>query len=136
MRIDYLLDTCAFLDLLTTRWTHRQAIEAFKSCRTAALLSVSAWEIARKMQLGKLTMPCETAALSTFIKEACLHYHIQQVDLSFEWAVNAELLPLHHRDPFDRMILACAQSTHATLITSDRSLVQYPLQILNHRLKQ
>jgi PIN domain nuclease of toxin-antitoxin system len=79
---------------------------------------VSAWEISIAQSVGRLRLklPIETAA--EVLDFAWLH-----VDLRHTAAVRA--LPFHHRDPFDRMLVAQALVEGLTLVTKDRILDSY-----------
>jgi PIN domain nuclease of toxin-antitoxin system len=85
---------------------------------------VSLWEIAIKQNIGKLSLP--ESFSRKVLKESGFDLlllqpaHIQQV-LS---------LPLHHRDPFDRMLIAQAQAEQLTFVTCDESIVQYEVALL------
>ena len=62
---------------------------------------------------------------------AALHeMQCESLPVSLDHAVEAALLPLHHRDPFDRMIVAQARLEGLTLVTCDRALSRYEVEIL------
>lgn len=76
-------------------------------------------EIATKNTIGKLGMPEEEAKLA-------LHdLHIEVLPFSAEHAFELFTLPLHHRDPFDRMILATAIAEKLPIVTGDRTFRRY-----------
>ena len=131
--ISHLLDTCAFLDLITEKWKNPEAINVFKSSRNPGLLSISIWEIARRQRKGSLTLPCKPDGLLLFAQEVCEHYRIQIVDLDPQTCWKAEQLPVHHEDPFDRMILAAATLSKCPVFTCDRRFGEYPVRVLWHR---
>jgi PIN domain nuclease of toxin-antitoxin system len=92
----------------------------------AVLVAVSAasiWEMAIKAGLGKLRV------------EGSLVDHVaaggfEQLAISLAHAEKAGTLPLHHRDPFDRMLVAQAQLEHLTLVTRDPVFGDYEVKIL------
>lgn len=131
--ISHLLDTCAFLDLIAERWKNRDAIHAFRASKNPALLSVSLWEIARKLRKGRLELPCSQKELLTFCQEVCEHFRIEIIPLDAETCCEAERLPALHEDPFDRMILARATLSNCPVFTSDRKFETYPVHIIWHR---
>ena len=93
---------------------------------TADLVFVSvasAWEAAIKRSLGRLDLPDTMAA-------GVLASGFQQLLISFSHAERAAALPPHHLDPFDRMLVAQAQAEGLTLVTRDRLLEPYDVEIL------
>ena len=85
--------------------------------------AVSIWEIAIKRALGKLKAPGGIAALveeSGFQELVVTSFHAEQ----------AGGLPMHHRDPFDRMLVAQAQAEGLTIVTSDRRIPQYGVRTI------
>lgn len=55
------------------------------------------------------------------------------LSITADHAVHASDLPPHHRDPFDRMLVAQAQAEALTLVTADRTLAPYDVQLLDAR---
>ena len=80
--------------------------------------AASAWEVAIKMALGRLTLPepfANGVDASGF----------ERLAVAFEHAAAAGSLPDHHRDPFDRMLVAQAQLEGCTLVSHDKLLAPY-----------
>ena len=77
------------------------------------------WEIAIKHGLGKLSVSADAvaAALATT--------GFQPLPITFSHAIAAGALPLHHRDPFDRMLIAQAIEESSYLVTRDASISRY-----------
>jgi len=93
---------------------------------TADLVFVSvasAWEAAIKRSLGRLDLP-------DTLEAGVLASGFQQLLLSFSHAERAGALPPHHRDPFDRILVAQAQAEGLPLVTHDRLLGPYDVEIL------
>jgi len=80
--------------------------------------AVVAWEIAIKRGLGKLTAPAD---FDVAIQSA----GFAMLPVTVAHALATELLPPHHRDPFDRMLVAQAQIENCTIVTRDPVLAQY-----------
>lgn len=133
MRPTHVLDTCAFLDLARERWTSKPVIREFLDSAAPVVLSVSVWEIARKAALGKLDLPCAREEILVFCREVCTKFLLTIDPVTAETCHFAECLPLHHRDPFDRMILAHAERAGCPVITSDRQFDLYDVQVRWHR---
>lgn len=86
------------------------------------LSSASVWEIAIKYAIGKLPLPQPPAA---YIPDRMRLNQVQELAITHLHAVAVAELPPHHRDPFDRILIAQAQLEGMTLITSDASIEQY-----------
>ena len=84
---------------------------------------VSAWEATIKEQSGKLRMPSDLA-------EQLDANRLVPVPITLDHALAAGALPLHHRDPFDRMLVAQAQLESLTIVTSDRMFAAYGVAVL------
>ncbi|HEY5866967.1 MAG TPA: type II toxin-antitoxin system VapC family toxin [Candidatus Tectomicrobia bacterium] len=84
---------------------------------------VSAWELRIKSALGKLTMPDDLAAQLTAAR-----FDVLPITLAHALAAGA--LPRHHRDPFDRMLVAQAQLEGLTLVTHDVRMRPYSVPVL------
>ena len=85
--------------------------------------AVSAWEAAIKVSLGRLELP-------DTIEAGVLASSFEKLVITFSHAERAGGLPPHHRDPFDRMLVAQAQTEGLTLVTHDRLLEPYDVEIL------
>ncbi len=119
-----LLDTCALLWWLAGSQLSEEA--AGRIADPGELVVVSAasiWEAAIKQALGKLTMPGPLA-------QVALEGGFEPLPITFEHAERAGSLPKHHRDPFDRMLVAQAQLEDLTIVTRDPSFAPYEVAIL------
>jgi PIN domain nuclease of toxin-antitoxin system len=86
------------------------------------LSSVVIWEVEVKRSLGKLEAPDDVADLS-------LGAGALELPVTIEHARAAGALPWHHRDPFDRMLVAQAQIEGAVLVSSDEALRAYAVPV-------
>src|SRR2546423_1493050 len=121
-----LLDTHAFLWWLSDDRRLKPDARA-AIANPAAIVHVSAatiWEIAIKTKLGKVHPGTK------HIDEEIEANHFSQVEISARHAVTAGNLPLHHDDPFDRMLIAQAQLEDLTVITHDAAFRDYKIAIL------
>lgn len=85
----------------------------------------SAWELAIKVGQGKLTLGAPVGTLfSTFT--ASNSFKVLSLNLSYLLAV--EHLPLHHKDPFDRLLIAQAQAEKLAVISADIALDAYDIE--------
>jgi PIN domain nuclease of toxin-antitoxin system len=88
----------------------------------------SAWEIAIKARLGRLRTPLDLA--SFFADQIAISgFRVLPVELGH--AARVRHLDDHHRDPFDRMLVAQAIVEGLTLVTSDAVIFRYPLPVLD-----
>jgi PIN domain nuclease of toxin-antitoxin system len=85
--------------------------------------SASIWEIAIKQVLGKLEGPGD-------LPERSLTAQFPVLDMTARHGIVAARLPLHHGDPFDRMLVAQAITEELTLVTRDRRVQQYDVALL------
>lgn len=91
-----------------------------------ALSAASAWEIAIKYAAGKLRLP---ESPSVFVERRIEEDKLLALPISHPHALRAGELPPHHRDPFDRLLIAQAQLERLTLLTADRELAKYDVPI-------
>ncbi len=87
---------------------------------------VSAWEIVIKHDLGKLELPLEPAKYIPKRLEALGH---ESLPITQEHVLRIQGLPTHHKDPFDRLLIAQADAGGLTLMTADRKLRLYDVAI-------
>lgn len=85
--------------------------------------AASVWELEIKRSAGKLRFEGHVV---TFAEKAGL----VEMAITARHATGAARLPLHHKDPFDRMLVAQAIAEDLTLVTADRRLRRYPVSIL------
>ena len=88
---------------------------------------VSTWEIQIKYSIGKLPLPSPPEQL---IPKAIVESGFCYEKISDEAIFLLGKLPLIHRDPFDRLLVAHAITSGATLITTDQTLEKYPVKSL------
>ena len=92
---------------------------------TLIVSAASAWEIATKVRIGRL--PAAAALIADF--EGWLrHEGFEPLGISLDHAIRAGQLPGPHRDPFDRMLIAQAQSENIPLISNEALLDQYGIR--------
>jgi PIN domain nuclease of toxin-antitoxin system len=86
--------------------------------------AVSAFEITTKQALGKLEAPDD-------LEEQVERSGFTQLPITIRHGVEAGKLPLHHRDPFDRLLIAQARCEGLTLVTADHAMAAYEVPILS-----
>ena len=85
---------------------------------------VSAWEIAIKRQLGKIEFPLED------FEDILATNQFEPLPIRLEHLLALGDLPMHHRDPFDRLLIAQAKNGNLTLISRDRNMRAYGIRLL------
>ena len=83
--------------------------------------AVSAWEVATKVQTGKLVL---FGSVHEFIEAQCLHLGLTKLPLTVDHATTVSVLPPIHRDPADRLLIAQAMVEGLTLVTADAFIRQ------------
>lgn len=83
--------------------------------------AVSIWEIAVKVQVGRIALPVSPEEIIT----AAVQMGFLELPVRAAHAAAVHRLPLYHRDPFDRMLIAQAVAEPARLLTVDRALERY-----------
>jgi PIN domain nuclease of toxin-antitoxin system len=84
---------------------------------------VTIWEVAIKQSIGKLDKPAD-------LPECIRDSGFRHLSITAEHGIVAGRLPLIHRDPFDRMLVAQAQIEHLTLVTRDAEIPKYDVETL------
>lgn len=86
----------------------------------------SIWEIGIKTSIGKLELRVDFAGLAEFMATN----RIALLPIAFGHIQQLQSLPFHHRDPFDRLLIAQAFTEHLTLISRDEIFQQYAVSLI------
>jgi len=86
--------------------------------------AASTWEISIKRSLGKLTAPDD---MDTIVEDE----GFSKLTITLFHGDQAGLLPEHHKDPFDRMLVAQAQAEGLVIVTCDEKIALYPVRTLD-----
>ena len=124
-----LLDTHAFLWYITNNPKLPQnAFDAIRDKSNEVYLSVvSVWEVLVKHQIGKLALPTPA---NDYLNERQAVHRIATLPLELAAVSRLTELPLHHRDPFDRMLICQALQHDLMIVTSDEQFRRYPVRLL------
>lgn len=124
--VNLLLDTHAFLWAIdNSPKLSQKARKAIVDGNNIVFVSAAtAWEIAIKKSIGKLKIPN-----GDYLEELRLH-RFTPLDITTEHALTVENLSPHHKDPFDRMLIAQALVEKLTLITGDPKIKAYTVPII------
>ena len=125
----YLLDTVIFL------WS----LDPFEKLNRAAqnilvenkdelyLSAATSWEISIKVGVGKLQLP---EPPQQYVPNRMSTHGFRGLQVTHRHALAVSELPLHHKDPFDRLLIAQARSENLVLMTADAEFKKYPVEIL------
>ena len=91
------------------------------------LSAASSWEIAIKYAIGRLRLP---VAPEAYVEARMAQSGTRGLPVEHRHALRVAALPMHHRDPFDRLLVAQAQLENAALVTSDHQLDPYDIERL------
>lgn len=124
----YLLDTDVVLTALfdsasLTARARNVLTDPDNECRVSV---VSAFEIAVKHTLGKLPLPVAfDRDFSAAFEDLLAQLTATSLDVRLHHALRVRRLPLHHRDPFDRLLIAQALEEDLTMVSGDRQFSAY-----------
>jgi PIN domain nuclease of toxin-antitoxin system len=127
--VKVLLDTHVFLWWVTNK-SHlsEYAHDLIADGHNELLLSAAAgWEIVIKANLGKLRLPDNPV---DFIMAQMALNRIEPLSISMRHALHVHTLPSHHRDPFDRIMIAQCQVERAPILTADPLIARYAVERL------
>ena len=85
--------------------------------------AATAWELGIKFALNKLSLRIP-------VSELAAAYGFNELLITFRHVETAAALPFHHRDPFDRLLVAQALAEGLILVTSDKQLTRYGVPVL------
>lgn len=127
--MDYLMDTHSILWLrndnpLLERSKWERIL--FDSRNTVHVSIVSLWEIAIKRSLGKLDFD---GTLDEFSRTLVINLGFKILPIELSHLTRLETLPFHHRDPFDRLLIAQAIEIGAMAVTDDPLWRRYPVKV-------
>jgi len=93
-----------------------------KSSNQIFISLVTIWEIGIKNAIGKLSIK---GNLQEFVKKEIEGYNFYYMDIRLNHIIEATSLPMHHRDPFDRLLIAQSRLENIPVISSDLSFDKY-----------
>jgi len=93
---------------------------------TLFLSVASAWEMQIKMQLGKMKL---AFPLQDIIREQQKDNGLQIIPVELAHVLALQSLPAHHKDPFDRLLIAQARAESAVLVSKDKTFSKYQIDL-------
>ncbi len=127
--MNYLLDTHTFvwLDVRSANLSPRAKSVLSDPDHTLFVSMASIWEMQIKAQLGKLTL---RVPLSQLIAEQQQADNIHLLSVSLEHIFELGNLANHHRDPFDRLLIAQARIEDMPIISGDPRVAEYGVEVI------
>lgn len=123
-----ILDTHAFLwGLAGDERMSRHAREFFGGSADLLLSIASIWEILIKVQAGKLKFP---RPAGRYVIRKLAENRIEILSISIDHVLAFERLPLHHRDPFDRILIAQSLEENIPVVTADPVFARYSVELI------
>ena len=124
----FLLDTHVFLWWVIDSPLISEKVRELMSDGSSDLFwsSGSSWEIAIKYANGKLPLPDQP---EIFISSELTNNRISSLPITNEHAFRAGNLPIYHRDPFDRILIAQSNLENMSLVSNDHIMTQYDVNI-------
>ena len=125
----YLLDTIVWLwSVGPSKTIGTAGLEILASREEEIYLSAaSSWEIAIKTRLGKFQLP---EPPGRYVPKRLIDQDIRSLPINQDHSLKVYDLPLHHSDPFDRIIIAQAIVEDMVVLTSDRVFEKYPIDVV------
>jgi len=122
--MEILLDTQAFIWLCSDdHHLTKTAKKTFLNEKNSFFLSLaSIWEMSIKSSLGKLKI---RPSLERFILNELQENNIEQLPIQFQHIIKINSLPFHHRDPFDRLLIAQSKSEEFSILSCDKVFDDY-----------
>jgi len=106
----------------------RRLLDRLRDPSNAVVLSAATgWEISVKHSLGRLELP---TPVTSFIARAAAEHALEILPITMAHAIRSGALPFHHRDPFDRLLIAQAEIERTPIVTPDRVYKKYGARIL------
>ena len=125
-----LIDTCVFLWMRMAPDRLAPDVREILVDRVNDVLfsAVSSWEIAIKYAAGRLELP---GPPDVFVTERIASSELTPIPIEHSHALRVAALPMHHRDPFDRLLIAQASEMQVPIITDDHSFSPYEVDVIS-----
>jgi PIN domain nuclease of toxin-antitoxin system len=122
-----LLDTHTFLWAVTEEWRLSANVRRLLGSAELWWSVASVWEAITKVQIGKLSLPEPSGA---FLTSELASNGVRILPVTLDHVLRIESLPLYHRDPFDRMLVAQSIEEGWPIVTADPHFKSYPAHVL------
>jgi PIN domain nuclease of toxin-antitoxin system len=125
--VKVLLDTHTFLWALTEKSRLSPKVRSLLLSAELWFSVAGVWEIITKVQIGKLPLPLPAGS---FVTSELSSNGVQVLPVTLDHVLRLESLPLHHRDRFDRILIAQSLEEKLPIVTSDPLFARYPVEVI------
>ncbi len=122
-----LIDTHVFLWGLTQESRLSEKVRALLPSSDVWVSVASVWEIVTKVQIGKLSLP---DPVGPYIRAQLTANGVSVLPILLDHVLRIESMKLHHRDPFDRILIAQSLEESLPIVTSDPQFEKYPIELI------
>ena len=122
-----LLDTHTLLWALTDESKLSERVRKLLPQADTWFSVASLWEILIKARIGKMPLPQPTGP---FVMSKLQLNGVRLLNVTQDHVLRVESLPDHHRDPFDRMLIAQSLEESLPVVTADRVFARYPVELI------
>ena len=122
-----LIDTHVFLWGLQNEQKLSRRVQTLLPVADLWISVSSLWEIITKVQVGKLALP---TPVGDYLSAKLKANGVLILPITFDHVKRLEGLPLHHRDPFDRILIAQSLEEKLPVVTSDPLFARYPVEVI------
>jgi len=122
-----LIDTHVFLWGLTQESRLSEKVRALLPSSDVWVSVASVWEIVTKVQIGKLSLP---GPVGPYIRAQLTANGVSVLPILLDHVLRIESMKLHHRDPFDRILIAQSLEESLPIVTSDPQFEKYPIELI------
>jgi PIN domain nuclease of toxin-antitoxin system len=122
-----LIDTHVFLWGLTEESRLSRKVRSLLPTADVWISVASIWEMITKVQVGKLTLP---SPVGSFITAKLASNGVSVLPVALDHVLRVEEMKLHHRDPFDRILIAQSLEESLPIVTADPQFQKYPIELI------
>lgn len=105
----------------------RRAQQSFLGPNDLWVSTASVWEILIKTQIGKLSLP---SPVGPYIVKKLAENRIETLPINLDHVLKIEKLAMHHRDPFDRILIAQSVVENWPIVSADPVFERYPVKVI------
>ena len=121
----FLLDTHVFLWAITDESRLSARARTVMASGDSWFSVASIWEVIVKVQAGRMSLP---RPAGPFLTSELASSRVQILPITLDHVLRVETLDLHHRDPFDRILVAQSIEENLPVLTADPLLERYPIR--------
>ena len=122
-----LIDTHVLLWALTEESRLSRRVRSLLPVADVWISAASIWEILTKVQVGKLSLP---TPVGSYLTTKLAANGVSVLPVILDHVLRIEEIELHHRDPFDRILIAQSLAENLPLVTADPVFERYPVKLI------